>query len=113
MTVPFFSNVIYSFLIALGVIVGASLFAGVAALINNHPPLKTMLDFSDSIKIWAVAVALGGTFSSFQILEQGLLKGEIRSIGKQAIYVLVALLGANSGCNIIRLIQRCGQLWIK
>jgi len=36
---PFFpSNIIYNFLIAFGVIVGASLFAGLGALINDHPP---------------------------------------------------------------------------
>lgn len=110
---PFLNNVVYSFLISFGVIVGASFFAGVAALITNQPPLKTMLDISGSIKIWAVAVALGGTFSSFQILEQGLLRGEIKAIAKQAVYILVALLGANSGCNIIKLVQRCGELWMK
>jgi hypothetical protein len=111
--VPFSSNVIYSFLIAFGVILGAGLFVGVAAIINNNPPLKTMIDFSDSIKIWAVAIALGGTFSSFEILDEGLFKGEIKAIAKQVIYVFMAILGANSGCNIFRLIQRCGEMWIK
>ena len=67
----FISNIIYSFLIAFGVIIGASAFAGIGAIINNHPPLKTMLDLASSIKIWAVATALGGTFSSFQIIEEG------------------------------------------
>ena len=79
------SNVIYNFLISFGVIIGASLLAGIAALINDHPPLKTMFNIAGSIKIWAVAVALGGTFSSFEIIEKGIFKGEIRSIIKQAI----------------------------
>lgn len=108
----FFCNLLYNFLIAFGVMVGASAFAGIAALINNHPPLKIMFDVADSLKIWAVVVALGGTFSSFQILEQGLLRGEIRSVIKQILYILVALSGANLGYGFIKLIQRCGELWM-
>lgn len=107
------SNVIYNFLISFGVIIGASLLAGIAALINDHPPLKTMFNIAGSIKIWAVAVALGGTFSSFEIIEKGIFKGEIRSIIKQAIYVVAAVLGANMGYGFIRLIQKCGEAIIK
>lgn len=110
---PFINNILYSFLIAFGVVVGASVFAGIGALINDQPPLKTMLDLAGSIKIWAVAVALGGTFSSFEIIEKGLLKGEIKSIIKQAAYILMALIGANTGAGFIKLIQRCGDLWAK
>lgn len=109
----FLNNTIYNFLIAFGVITGASLFAGVAALVNDHPPLKTMLDIADSIKIWAVAVALGGTFSSFEIIEKGLLNGEVKSIIKQAIYVVMAVIGANAGFNFVKLISRCGEVWTK
>lgn len=109
----FISNTIYNFLIAFGVITGASIFAGIAALINDHPPLKTMLDIAGSIKIWAVAVALGGTFSSFEVIEKGIFKGEIRSIIKQAICVVVALMGANVGFNFIKLISKCGEVWTK
>jgi len=107
------SNIIYNFLIAFGVIVGASLFAGLGALINDHPPLKSMFQIASSIKIWAVAVALGGTFSTFEILEKGIFKGEIRSIIKQAVYVVVAVIGANVGYGFIRLVQRCGETMFK
>ncbi|KNF07511.1 sporulation protein YtrH [Gottschalkia purinilytica] len=109
----FFSNLLYTFLIAFGVVIGASFFAGIGALINNHPPFKTMLDVSSSIKIWAVAVGLGGTFSSFQIIEQGLLKGEIRSIIKQIAFIMSALVGSNLGYFVIKLLEKCGNLWIE
>jgi len=105
----FANNIIYNFLIAFGVIVGASLMAGLAALINDHAPLKTMFNIAGSIKIWAVAVALGGTFSSFEIIEKGIFKGEVRSIIKQAVYVVIAVVGANMGYGFIRLIQKCGE----
>jgi len=68
-----------------------------------------MFQIASSIKIWAVAVALGGTFSTFEILEKGIFKGEIRSIIKQAVYVVVAVIGANVGYGFIRLIQKCGS----
>ncbi|KXZ39908.1 Sporulation protein YtrH [Alkalithermobacter thermoalcaliphilus JW-YL-7 = DSM 7308] len=108
----FISNLIYSFLISFGVIIGAALFAGVAAVINNHPPVKTMFDVASSIKIWAVVVALGGTFSSFEIIEQGLFKGEIKSVIKQMGYIIFAFVGANLGYNFIKLIRWCSQIWM-
>lgn len=109
----FLNNLLYNFLIALGVILGASFFAGVGALLSNHPPLKTMVEVSTSIKIWAVAVALGGTFSTFEIIEEGLLKGEMRAVVKQILYIGVALVGANMGCVMISLLRKCGMLWLK
>lgn len=93
----FYSNLVNNFLIAFGVIIGASIFAGIGAIITDHPPLKAMLDLAGSIKIWAMAVALGDTFSSFAVIEKGLFQGEIKSILKQAVYVLTAILGANTG----------------
>jgi hypothetical protein len=100
-----------NFLIAFGVVIGASIFAGIAAIITDRPPLKAMVDLAASIKIWAMAVALGDTFSSFAVLEKGLLEGEFKSIFKQAVYVLTALFGASAGNSFIRLIQRCGDIW--
>lgn len=108
-----FSNILYSFLIAFGIVTGAGVFAGIGAILNNHPPLRTMLNLAGSVKIWAVAAALGGTFSSFEIIEKGLFNGEIKSIVKQMAYILTALLGANLGFGVIRLIQWCGDLWTK
>ncbi|MEW9122869.1 MAG: YtrH family sporulation protein [Thermotaleaceae bacterium] len=109
----FTANLIYNFLIAFGVVMGASSFAALGAILNNHPPLHTMLDVSHSIKIWAVAVALGGTFPSFEVIEQGILKGEMKSVIKQLFYILTALTGANLGCYLIKIIQACGRLWGK
>lgn len=107
------SSVIYVFLIAVGVMIGASLFSGIAALLCNHAPLKKMLDVSQTIKIWAVAIAIGGTFSSFEAIDKGIFNGEIRSAIKQVIYIAVALLGANLGYGFIKLLKTCGDLWAK
>lgn len=107
----FYSHLINNFLISFGVIIGASIFAGIGAIITDHPPLKAMLDLAGSIKIWAMAVALGDTFSSFAAIEKGLFQGEIKSIIKQAVYVLTAILGANTGYIFIKLLHRCVGLW--
>ena len=109
----FFTNIINIFLIAFGVIIGASTFAGIGAIITNHPPLKTMLDLASSLKIWAIAIAIGGTFSSLEIFDQGILKGEIKSILRQIIYILTAIIGANLGYSFIKLIQKCGEIWME
>lgn len=107
----FISTLIINFFIALGVMIGASLFAGLAAVISHHPPVKTMVTVADSLKIWAVAVALGGTFQSIEALDQGFFRGNIRSVAKELAYVLAALAGANAGFSFIMLIKRCGQAW--
>ena len=111
--ISFIHNLLYTFLIAFGVIIGGSLLAGVGALINNQPPLKTMLNISASLKIWAIAASLGGTFSSFEVIEQGLLKGDFKSVLKQGVYIISALIGSNIGYSLIRLLERCGSLWGK
>lgn len=106
-----YTNIVHNFLIAFGVVVGASIFNGIGALITSNPPLKAMIDIARTTKIWGVAIALGGTFSSFNVIDKGLFYGDIKALIRQAIYVLVALLGANTGYSFIKLIQRCGQLW--
>lgn len=107
----FFVSTIQNFFIAFGVVIGASLFSGLGAILTGQPPLRTMVNLANSMKIWGMAVALGGTFSSFVVINKGLFKGEIKSIIKQVIYILFALLGSNAGSIFIQLIQRCGEIW--
>ncbi|MGI6704044.1 MAG: YtrH family sporulation protein [Clostridia bacterium] len=101
----FLSNIVLNFFIALGVVLGGSVFGALAAVLTGQPPLKTMIDVADSIKIWAIAVALGGTFSSFRVLEQGLFKGEIKSLIRQLLYIFFAMGGAQLGYVILYLIK--------
>lgn len=109
----FISKTVYNFFIAFGVVLGACFFAGIAALIMNHPPLKTMIDIGKNIKIWAIAIALGGTFSSFEILEKGILKRELMSVIKQIGYIISALIGANAGYALIKYIRSISELWLE
>lgn len=109
----FYSSVIQIFLISFGVVIGASLFSGLGAIITNNPPYKVMVEVAASIKIWAIAASLGGTFTSFAVIEKGIFEGEIRTLIKQALYILISLTGANMGYEFIRLLQRCGYIWGK
>ncbi|SCX79142.1 YtrH family sporulation protein [Alkaliphilus peptidifermentans] len=106
----FYQNILYNFFISLGVMIGGCLFGGIAATFNGHPPLKTMLDLCEKIKIWAIIVALGGTFPSFKVLEIGIFNGEIRGLVKQVIYILSALLGAHIGYRLIYYLESSGPL---
>ena len=107
----FYTSVVQNFLISFGVVIGASLFSGIGAVITNHPPYKVMMQVAGSIKIWAIAASLGGTFSSFAVIDNGIFDGEIKTLAKQALYILISLSGANIGYEFIRLLQRCGLIW--
>ena len=48
-----------------------------------------------------------------EIIEKGIFKGEIRSIIKQAVYVVIAVVGANMGYGFIRLVQKCGEFYVQ
>ncbi|WP_251859822.1 YtrH family sporulation protein [Clostridium sp. Marseille-Q2269] len=109
----FVENLLYSFMVSFGIVIGASIFSGISAILLNHPPLKIMMDLSNSIKIWAVATALGGTFSSFSILDEGIFKGELRGMIKQIFYILASLIGANLAVNCIGLLEKWGEYFNK
>lgn len=107
----FYTSLVNNFFVSFGVVVGGSIFIGIAGILTNNPPLRNMINLASSIKIWAMAIALGGSFSSFEIIDKGLFSGEIKSIVKQVIYIMVALLGSNAGYGFIKLIQRCSDIW--
>ena len=90
-------TMVYNYFIALGVILGGSLFGSMAAVFCKEKPVNMMLVFGEQLKLWAIIVALGGTFSSFEVLELGILKGEIKSVIKQVLYILSAFAGAHTG----------------
>ncbi|MEL7647647.1 MAG: YtrH family sporulation protein [Sedimentibacter sp.] len=109
----FYASVVQNFLVAFGVVIGAGIFSGIGAIITNNPPYKAMVEAAGSIKIWAIAASLGGTFSSFAVIEKGLFQGEVRTMIKQAIFILISLSGANVGYGFVRIIQICGGIWGK
>lgn len=93
----FFRFIMMYYFISFGVLIGGSLFSGVGAFFTREPPIFTILEYADKLKVWALVVALGGTFDSFRIFETGIFAGNISSLFKQIFYIVVALFGAYSG----------------
>ncbi|HHV58065.1 MAG TPA: sporulation protein [Firmicutes bacterium] len=91
----------FTFSIALGVVLGGTFLGGLSATLSGQPPGETMLNLAERIKVWAIVVALEGTFSIFQALEAGLLYGQLRPVARQLVYILAAFLGAHLACLLV------------
>jgi len=55
-------DVALTFFTALGVVVGGSVIGSLATVVSPDSPVHTMLVIAKPIKLWAMVVALGGTF---------------------------------------------------
>jgi len=109
MNEAFFPAFLNSFFIALGVLLGGSLIGGIAAFFTNQPPITVVLRLSESLRIWAIVAAIGGTFDAVYSFERGILQAETRDIIKQILWILSALTGAHTGSIIIRWLTQ-GQI---
>lgn len=97
----FFNKFLLISFTALGVVLGAALIGSLPSIFTNEPPMKTMLKLAHEIKIWAIVAALGGTFSTIEVMELGLFEGEIRALLQQFLYILGAFMGAQFGYFLI------------
>jgi len=100
----FFGALIYHFLVSFGVVLGAACFSGIAAVINDQPPLKAMNDMAGFVKVW-------GSFNSLQMFEKGILRGEIRAMAREVIYIICAMAGANCGSYVLKFVPGFGD-WL-
>ncbi|MDK2820947.1 MAG: hypothetical protein PWP31_912 [Clostridia bacterium] len=98
----FFSKLLLIFFTSLGVVLGAAIIGSLAPILVGQPPLRTMTRIAMEIKIWAIAAAMGGTFSAIEILSQGLFEGQLRIFIKQLIFIVIAFIGAQIGYWIIQ-----------
>lgn len=97
----FAHKLVLVFFTACGVILGASILGAVGATLVREPPVTVMLRIAQEIKIWAIVAAIGGTFSTFEVFESGLFRGEITAVVRQLCYVLSSLAGAQFGYYLI------------
>jgi hypothetical protein len=98
----FIERLIISFFVAFGVILGGALIGGIGAFLVNQPPMHKINALSDSLKIWALVAAIGGTFDTFTNLERGFFEGTHLILIKQLIFILSAMAGAQSGAMILQ-----------
>ncbi len=99
---PFEKKLVLIFFTAFGLMLGGVLVGTLAAVVVQEPPLATMQRLSREIRIWAVVAAIGGTFSTIEILESGILKGEIMAVFKQVFYIISSTAGTHLGHLIIQ-----------
>jgi hypothetical protein len=97
----FFERVIISFFVAFGVLIGGALIGGIGAFLVNQPPMHKIYTLSDSLKIWALVAAIGGTFDTFTNIERGFFEGTHLILIKQLVFILSAMAGAQTGAMII------------
>lgn len=89
------------FFTALGMIIGGALIGSVSASLTGHGPFKAMSELARDLKIWAAVAAIGGSFTSLQALESGLLELQLRTVVKQLGYIFSAFSGAHLGYVLI------------
>lgn len=89
-----------TFCLALGVVLGGSLFGALGGLLTGYPA-RTMWRLAGELKPWAVVAALGGDIATFWHLEQGVLRGQVLDLGKQVLLLAVAFVGAQVASYLI------------
>lgn len=85
------------FCTAFGVVLGGSLLGALAIVLTQGSPLGAIAELSGKIRLWAIAVAIGGTFDTLTALESGLIRGQVILLARQGAVIGAALFGANVG----------------
>lgn len=108
MTAAFGGDLLLAFFTAFGVVIGGAVIGSLATLLTTGSPLHTMYTLAQSVKVWAVVVAMGGTFPAIRALESG-LGGEFLVLVRQVGTILAGFSGAYCGYWIITLIAGGGE----
>lgn len=92
---------------AFGMITGAAWVCGLIAYFTTGSPVVTMLEVGRSLRIWAMAAAMGGTFSFLEALEGG-LTGDFYLLLKHLGIFTSAALGTWCGWWLLSTMLRIG-----
>jgi hypothetical protein len=98
----FITKLILHYCIAFGVVLGASMLAGISAVLTLQPPTMTMRSISENMKIWAVVAAIGGTIDPIRAIESNIMFGQINPAIKQILLIASAFLGAYTGTKLVQ-----------
>ncbi len=97
----FLHDVSLTFFTALGVVLGGSFVGALASVALPGSPFHTMVVLAKPIKLWAILVALGGTFPTMEAIDSGILGGEVRLLLHQLAMVMSGFIGASLGYWIV------------
>ncbi len=73
------------------------IIGSLASVVSPGSPVHTMLVIAKPIKLWAMVVAIGGTFPTIQALDSGIWTGEIRLLLQHLAMIVSGFLGARAG----------------
>src|SRR5690625_7851209 len=89
----FFTQFFHCFFIAFGVIIGGTLIGSIGSFLTGDAPLLAMNRISQSLKIWAIVAAIGGTFDAIDTFQKGILDGSTMDLMKQIAIVISTMAG--------------------
>jgi hypothetical protein len=87
--------------VALGVTLGGALIGGLAVFAAGRPD-PDYVSLAWRIRIWAVAVAIGGAMTALEKLEHEFLASGMRGVLRDVAVVAVAYAGAQAGYALLR-----------
>lgn len=94
-------EILLAFFTALGVVLGGSIIGAFAAFFTQGSPLNLLRELSKAFRLWAILVAIGGTFPTIRVIESGLFHGQLGALIRQFAIITSAMLGAYLGYWII------------
>src|SRR5690625_3197260 len=97
----FFVSFIHCYFIALGVIVGGTIIGSLGSFLTGDAPITSMGRIAQSLKIWAIVAAIGGTFDAIETFQKGFLDGSTFDLFKQFLFIIAAMLGVKTGIMLI------------
>lgn len=98
----FFVTFIHCFFIASGVMLGGSFIGSIASFLTGGSPFHGLYRISQSLKIWAVVAAIGGTFDAIESFQKGFLDGATLDLVKQFMFILSAMMGVKASLILIQ-----------
>ncbi|MBO8126954.1 MAG: hypothetical protein H0Z38_06940 [Firmicutes bacterium] len=81
---------------AFGMIIGAAWLTGLITFLTTGSPIVSMLEVARSLRIWAMAAAMGGTFPLLEALEST-FSGDVYTLLRHLGIFTSAALGAWCG----------------
>lgn len=97
----FFASFIHCFFIAFGVVIGGTVIGSIGSFLTGEAPLHAMNRIAQSLKIWAIVAAIGGTFDAIENFQRGFLDGSTMDLLKQMMLIIVAMIGVKTAILLI------------
>lgn len=97
----FFASFIHCFFIAFGVVVGGTIIGSAGSFFTGDAPLTAMNRIAQSLKIWAIVAAIGGTFDAIETFQKGFLENSTMDLFKQFLLIISAMMGVKAALLLI------------